>query len=205
MRMVVFMLKFSTISEGLTQVIKSNNIATDETKLEQIEYGIYMAISEIVKIAAILIISAFLNIIPYTLTAMVVFGTHRVFIGGFHAKTHWGCFLLYAGIVLGTIFVSFHLNINMIILCMLIYPICMLIAYKYAPADIANKPVASKKQRRYLRTGGFIFLTLVFVSALIVPQPYANILVIVTLIECITMLPIVYRITGNKYGWEEVE
>jgi accessory gene regulator protein AgrB len=56
------MFKFDYISEGLTKSIKHNNIISDEVKLEQVEYGIYMLISEIVKLAIILIISALLNI-----------------------------------------------------------------------------------------------------------------------------------------------
>lgn len=199
------MFKFDYISEGLTKSIKHNNIISDEVKLEQVEYGIYMLISEIVKLAIILIISALLNIFVYSAVAIIIFGIHRGFIGGVHAKTHWGCFLSYSAIIFGTLLISLYLNVNMLILFFTLYPVCMFIAYKYAPADIANKPIVSKRQRRYLRAGGFIFLTLVFISSLFVPQPYANILVFISLAECITMLPIVYSITGNKYGNKEVE
>ncbi|HHW48400.1 MAG TPA: accessory regulator AgrB [Clostridiaceae bacterium] len=197
------MLKISDISEGLTDIIKKE-MNVDETKAEQIEYGIYMFISETVKIAVVLIIAAILNIFKYTVIAIIIFGIHRGFIGGVHAKTHWGCFLSYNAIIFGTLFLSFNLNINKIVLALVLYPICMLIAYLYAPADILNKPVISKRQRRYLRTGGFIFLTIVFALAIFVPQPYSNILMIITIIECITMLPIIYKITGNEYGRKEV-
>lgn len=199
------MFKFNCISESLTKSIKYNNIISDEVKLEQVEYGIYMLLSEVVKLAVILIISALLNMFVYSVVAIVIFGIHRGFIGGVHAKTHWGCFLSYCAIIFGTLFISLYLNVTMLILFFTLYPVCMFIVYKYAPADIANKPVVSKMQKRYLRTGGFIFLTLVFISSLFVPQPYGNILVFISLAECITMLPIVYSITGNKYGNEEVE
>jgi len=162
-----------------------------------------MAVSEIVKIAAVLIIAAILNVFGYALIAMVIFGIHRGFIGGVHAKTHWGCFLSYCAIIFGTVYSSIHLVVNKVLLCAVLYPLCMLAAYLYAPADIENKPVISKRQRRYLRAGGFAFLTLVFAAALFLPQPYANILIFITSVECITMLPIVYRLTGNKYGYRK--
>ena len=197
------MLKISDISEGLTDIIKKE-MKVDETKAEQIEYGIYLFISETIKIAAVLILAAILDIFKYTVIAILVFGIHRGLIGGVHAKTHWGCFLSYNVIVFGTVFLSFHLNINKIIMALVLYPICMLIAYLYAPADILNKPVVSKKQRRYLRRGGFIFLTIVFTLAIFIPQPYSNILMIISIAVCIMMLPIIYKITGNEYGRKEV-
>jgi len=197
------MLKISNISEGLTEIIKKE-MDVDEIKAEQIEYGIYMFISETIKVAAVLIIASIFNIFKYTVLTIVIFGIHRGFIGGVHAKTHWGCFLSYCAIIFGTLFLSFNLNINKTIMVLVLYPICMIIAYLYAPADILNKPVVSKRQRRYLRTGGFIFLTIVFVTAIFLPQPYSNILMIITIIECITMLPIIYKITGNEYGRKEV-
>ena len=198
------MLKISNISEGLTEVIRKN-MPIDDVKAEQIEYGIYMTISEVIKISVILLISALLDVLLYTVVTMLVFGTHRNFIGGVHAKTHWGCFVSYGVITLGTVYASMYLNIDKALLCVLIYPICMLIAYKYAPADITNKPVASRRQRRNLRIGGFTFMTVVFVAALFLPHPYSNLLIVVSLIECITMLPIVYKITGNEYGRKEVQ
>ena len=66
------MFKFDYISEGLTKSIKHNNIISDEVKLEQVEYGIYMLISEIVKLAIILIISALLNIFVYSAVAIII-------------------------------------------------------------------------------------------------------------------------------------
>lgn len=205
MSKVRLMFKISDISEGLTEIIR-RNLSMDEVKLEQIEYGIYMAISETTKVVAVLIIAALLDIFKYAVLTIVVFGIHRGFIGGVHAKTHWGCFLSYCAIIFGSVYSALYLvylDLNRIVIFIVLYPLCMLIAYKYAPADIENKPVVSKRQRRYLRIGGFIFLSLVFLASLFVPQPYANILVFITLIECITMLPIVYRITGNKYGYRE--
>jgi len=85
------MLKISDISESLTEIIKKE-MDVDEIKAEQIEYGIYMFISETIKIAAVLIIAAIFNIFKYAVLTIVIFGIHRGFIGGVHAKTHWGCF-----------------------------------------------------------------------------------------------------------------
>lgn len=198
------MIKISHVSEGLTAAIK-RNMPVDEVKAEQIEYGIYMTISEVIKIAAIIIISKLVGVLNYSIVAILIFGVHRGFIGGVHAKTHWGCFISYSIIIFGTIYTSLFLNVDIFILCALLYPICMIIAYKYAPADILNKPVVSKKQRRYLRTGGFAFLTLCFVSSLFLTQPYANITIIITFVECVTMLPIVYKLTKNEYGRREAE
>lgn len=203
MKLVIEMLRISNISEGLTKKIREN-LVVDDTRAEQIEYGIYMAISELVKLGAILILSAIFNLLVYALAAIVIFGVHRNFIGGVHAKTHWGCFLSYSVIVFGPILASTHIHVSPVWL-LSIYPVCLWIGYLYAPADIFNKPVLSMKQRSSLRRNGFIFLTLVFAAVLAVPWPYSNILAIITLVEYTTILPVVYKITGNEYGKKEVK
>ncbi len=197
------MIKLTYISEALTAAIK-RNITIDDTKAEQIEYGIYMAASEAIKLSILVIISLFLGIFPYVILATVIFGTHRGFIGGVHAKTHIGCFLMHSGIMLGTVYASLFVEIDKFILLLPSFLFCMTVIYIYAPADILNKPVVSKKQRKRLRTGGFTFMSLVFAAAFIVPQIYARVLIFVSVAECITMLPMVYKITGNEYGGKEV-
>lgn len=196
------MITISTISEGLTSKIRQTIPETDDAKAEIIEYGIYMIISEITKIAAILIVATLLNVLTYAILTIVVFGLLRNFAGGIHAKTHWGCFISYSVIVFGTVYSSISLQYtSKFLLVAVLYPVCFCILYFYSPADILNKPVLSKKQRKKLRIGSFTFLTAAFILYLItVPQPYANLIVFASFIECLTLLPVVYKLSGNKYG-----
>ncbi|MCR4435983.1 MAG: accessory gene regulator B family protein [Clostridiales bacterium] len=198
------MITISTISEGLTAKIRESIPTTDE-KAEIIEYGIYMIISEFTKIAAILIISALLGITLYSLIAILAFGFLRSFAGGVHAKSHWGCFISYCIIIFGAISISLLLkDVSRIVQAAVLYPIDFFFLYLYSPADVINKPVISKKQRKQLRTGSFILLTLMFLFYLfLVPQPYANAIAWACTLECLTLLPIVYKVTGNKYGTEK--
>lgn len=197
------MLQISSISQGLTDII-AKSLPTDDDMKEKIEYGLYMIISESLKLSLVAVISIFLGVFHYAAFSILVFGIYRAFLGGVHAKTHLGCLLSYSALLFTIIYTSINIEIFNRLIYLLVYPFCFLVAWRYAPADIEEKPVHSKKQRRYLRIGGFIYLTAVFGASFCLPHPFANILIATSIIECITMLPIVYRITGKKNSMMEV-
>ena len=77
-------------------------------------------------------------------------------------------------------------------------------AYKYAPADLPQKPIKSKRQRKQLRAGGFILLTILFTSSIFVTQIWSNIIVYTCFVQALFMTPLAYKLSKNKYGREEV-
>lgn len=194
---------FSKISNYMTDLIYETLPNVDPERREVIEYGVYMTVSEIIKIGLLLIIAAILHIIPYVLGVIVIYGIQRTFLGGVHAKTHLGCIITHIAIVFSVLALSFLSQIDRGWLMLCIVPFSYVSAYKYAPADMPQKPVNSKKQRMQLRIGGFILLTILFTAAYFLEHAWSNIILFTCLIQAVLMTPMVYRITKNKYGREE--
>jgi accessory gene regulator B len=198
------MTMFDKISNYMTDMIYSTlpNIAPE--RREVIEYGVYMTVSELVKITLILLISILLGIVHYVMAVVVVYGIQRTFLGGIHAKTHLGCMVTHSAIVFGVSAAAIHLRIDSLYLMLAVVPFSYVTAYLYAPADLPQKPVKSKKQRKQLRVGGFILLTLLFAASWFLPGTWSRLILFTCFIQALFMTPIAYKISKNKYGREEV-
>ena len=195
---------FSKISNYITDLIYDTLPDVQPERREIIEYGVYMTVSEIVKISLIIIVSIILHIFPYVFGVIAVFGVLRTFLGGTHAKSHWGCILTHSTIVFGVVALSFVSGIDRLYILPLVAPFSYFTAYKYAPADLPQKPVKSKRQRKQLRIGGAVLLMILFTASVFTPQIWSNIILFTCFIQALLMTPLAYKITKNKYGREEV-
>ena len=193
---------FSKISNYITDQIYATVSGIELEKREVIEYGAYMTLSEISKIAILLIIAAIMNVFIYAIGAIFIFGFLRMTLGGIHAKTHWGCIISYFSFIFGTIAVSLIFRADRIIIDAIAIPYVLIVTYLYAPADLPVKPVVSKIQRKRLRTIGFILLTALFTGAQFVGPVWFNIFMLTCVIQSTLMTPVIYKITNNKYGKE---
>lgn len=194
---------FNKISNYVTNMIYETLPNVDPERREIIEYGVHMTLSEIVKIGFLIILAAILRIVPYVLGVIIVYGVQRTLLGGLHAKTHLGCMITYSVMVFGIVALSLFSQIDRLYLLLVIAPFSYITAYKYAPADMPQKPVNSKKQRKQLRIGGFILLTILFTAAIFLDKPWSNIILFTCFIQAAFMTPLLYKITGSKYGREE--
>ena len=74
----------------------------------------------------------------------------------------------------------------------------------YAPADTENVPIISKKERKNKKIMSYITLVLTLaVSLIIKDNTISNILIIGVIIQTITITRVAYKLTNNKYGYEE--
>ncbi len=193
----------SKISNYITDQIYITLPDVKPEKREIIEYGAYMALSEISKISLLLIISAIFNVFLYVTGIICIFGFLRINLGGIHAKSHLGCLISYFLFVFGILAASLYLTDNKIIIDVIVIPFSFVVAYLYAPADMPVKPVSSKKQRKRLRISGFIVMAALYIAAQFTGPIWFNIIMFTNLLVSVLMTPLVYKITNNKYAWEE--
>lgn len=197
------------ICDKLTYLIKINvNGITDE-KAEIINFGIKSIVSEITKFSILITIAYMLGILRYTLVALIGFGIYRSFAGGFHAKTHLECFLSTSFIVFSNVYISLNIlpNVkNIELLYIIIFLTNCLIIYKYAPADVEEKPILSKRLRKRLKIQSYIVMGLVFFAALVVidNRTITNMLILSTMFESLTMLPVSYKLMRCRHGCENM-
>ncbi len=187
----------------MTDMIYETLPNVDPDRREVIEYGVYMIASEIVKIGLVITLGIILGILPYVVGTIAVCGIQRTFLGGIHSKTHLGCVITQTSIVFGVLTASFISNINRLYILIPVAVFSLITAYKYAPADLPQKPVKSKRQRKQLRIGGFVLLAALFTASCFVPRVWSNIIIFSCVTQAFFMTPLAYRITNNKYGREE--
>jgi accessory gene regulator B len=194
---------FSKISNYITDQIYLTIPDVKPEKREIIEYGAYMALSEISKITLLLIVSAIFHVFLYVLGIISIFGFLRMNLGGIHAKTHLGCLISYFLFTFGILAGALYLTNYRLIIDLIVIPFSFAVAYLYAPADMPVKPVASKKQRKRLRISGFILMVVLYISAQFAGQIWFNVIMLTNFLVSVLMTPVIYKITNNKYAWEE--
>ena len=178
---------------------------TDE-KAEIIQYGLEILFGELPKIILLLGIGFLLGIGWYMIFAYVALMPYRAMSGGFHLHTHLGCVLGSAIVYYGNIIISRFLildNLQKYILIGLSLIFGALMVSMYAPADTENVPIISKKERKTKKILSYITLAVTLIVAAVIPEPIlANILIIGSLIQSISISRIAYILTKNKYGHE---
>lgn len=180
-----------------------------DEKAEIILYGLQLIIGEIPKLFIMFGLSFLLGIGWYMVFLYIALLPYRSVSGGFHLHTHLGCILGSAIFYYGNIYLSKFLVLDsiqkyIIIVLGLIFGLLMI--SMYAPADTENLPIISKKERKMKKILSYITLVLTLgVAVFIQDSTISNILIFGTIIQTISITRIAYKITGNKYGYEEYE
>ena len=143
-----------------------------------------------------------------TLLAFILLLPYKTASGGFHLKTHLGCFLCTNIVYCGNAYIStiwnFPNDMIKIITILAIWIFGMIMVSIYSPADTENLPILTKKERKTKKILSYIFLTINMIVALFIPNTIiSNLIIIGTLIQSISITKIAYILTKNKYGYEE--
>lgn len=193
--------------EFLTNKIRKQMPEIDDEKAEVIMYGIQLIVGEIPKIFLMFALGIILGLWWQTLLAFFLILPYKVCSGGFHLKTHLGCFLCTNIIYCGNAFLStiwnFPNNIVKYITILAIWIFGILMVSLYAPADTENLPILTKRERKTKKVLSYIFLTInMIVAAFIINNVISNIIIFGTLIQTFSITRVAYKLTRNEYGYE---
>ena len=191
----------------LTNKIRKNTPDMDNEKAEVINFGLQLIIGEVPKLFLLIAVAFLLGIGPLTLLAFILILPFKSASGGFHLKTHLGCFvgtlLFYCGNVLVSKSIVFEPSYLKYIVILLVWVFGIAMCKKYAPADTENVPILSNKERKKKRILSYITLTISLIVAAIVPNStISNIIIIGMFMQSITITKLAYQLTKNKYGHE---
>lgn len=192
----------------LTNKIRKQMPEINDEQAEIILYGIQLIVGEIPKMFLMFGTGIILGLWWQTILAFFLLLPYKVTSGGFHLKTHLGCFictnLVYCGnAYLSTIY-NFPNEIAKYITILLIWIFGIIMVSIYAPADTENLPILTKKERKTKKILSYIFLSINMLVALFIPNTViSNLLIFGSLIQTISITKIAYIITKNKYGYEE--
>ena len=194
------------ICNSLTKKIIQSVDGYDESKADEINFGLQLLIGEVPKFFIILILALLLHMFKLTLISFLIILPYRTFSGGFHLNTHLGCIIVTSLLYIGTPFLASILNFNnnikyILIAITFIFSFAMIA--KYAPADTENVPVLQKKERRKRKIWSFVIVGVELVVAIFIPyKVVSNMIIIGILVQTLTLTKLAYKITKNKYGYE---
>lgn len=190
----------------LTSKIKENVENIDEEKELIINFGVKLIFGELPKIIILFIIGFILGIGWYTLILFFLLAPYRSFTGGFHLKTHLGCMIttsiLYLIPIILAKFISIPQNF-LYISIILIGILSIILITKYAPADTENIPILSVKERKSKKIKAYIALAILLAISILIPDKIISWMLIYGIfLQNLTILPISYKLTKNKHGYE---
>lgn len=179
----------------------------DDEKAEVINYGLQLIIGEVPKIILLFAVAIILDIGWYVIFAYITMLPYKIVAGGFHLKTNIGCTIGTFVVYYGNVLLSKALEIGFETKCLvalIIWIFSMIMINLYAPADTINLPILRKKERRLKKILSYIFATLTLIVGLVIKDnTLSNILIINVLIESFCISKLVYKITRNRYGYQE--
>lgn len=194
------------ICNSLTKKIIDSVEGYDETKADEINFGLQLIIGEIPKFFITIFLAIILHLVKLTIISFIIILPYRMFSGGFHLKTHLGCIIATNAMYIGTPYLASILNFSSEIKYILIaitFIFSFVMIDKYAPADTENVPVLQKKERKKRKIISFAIAGIELIMAIIIPyKVISNIIIFGILIQTATITKLAYRITKNKYGYE---
>ena len=196
------------LCDYLTERIKNEMKEVDEQKAEVINYGLHLVLGETPKIFIILLVAYLLGVLQLTIITLLIILPYKTFSGGVHLKTHMGCIIATSTMYIGTAYISKIIVFNelfmkyIIVFAVWVFSIVMILLY--APADTENVPILRAKERKMKKILSFIIMTTTLIVGLIIKDTIiSNILIFGTLIQTITITRFIYKLTNNKYGYEQ--
>jgi accessory gene regulator B len=191
----------------ITEKIKSKVTDIDEERELVINFGVRLIFGELPKILILFIIGFLLNMGWQTLLLFFLIAPYRSFTGGIHLKTHLGCMITTSILYLLPIILSKYILISnkniLYILAGLITIFSIILIAKYAPADTENMPILRKKEIKSKKIKSYI--ALVILLSIIIFNPYKQfsyMIIYAIFLQNLTVLPISYKLTNNKHGYE---
>lgn len=192
----------------MTNKIKENSSDMDEEKEMVINFGVKLIFGELPKILILFLIGFILGIGWYTLLAFLLLCPYRSFTGGFHLKTHLGCMICTTLLYCGPVVLAKYTNITpdyiKYIIIAIIGVVSIILITIYAPADTENIPIISKKDRKRKKILAYVSLIILILISIFIPDKIISQMLIYGIaFQTLTITRIAYKITNNKYGYEE--
>lgn len=195
------------ICNRLTLRIRKEIPDVDDERAEIINYGLQLLIGEIPKTLIIIGIAWILGVLDLTILALILMLPYRTASGGVHLKTHIGCIIATSVFYIGNAVLSKYIVLEKIVQYIItgaIWLFSMIMIKLYAPADTEAVPILRKKERKIKKILSYITMSVSLIIALLINNTIiSNILIFGTLFQTITITRFMYKITGNKYGYEE--
>lgn len=156
-----FIHKWSFIcARYLTKQINENH-----EKRRVFYYGFQVIIGALVKIILLVGISLLFGSLLPSLVAVTVFGSFRMFGGGYHMNTYGKCIAISLGLfiligILAQYTYKYWINSELIILVIVTLITALFVTFKWVPKDTPNNPITEVKKIQKFKRLSIIYILL---------------------------------------------
>ncbi len=186
---------------------KDEKVEGDEREI--MLFGVTRIVEDIPKYTLIILISCYLGVIKRVGIVFLITLLYKVFVGGAHARTNLGCFVVSTLYFLIPAFLPKYLNIGnkvIYILYSIVFIFSLYVIINIVPADTEEIPILNKNKRKLMKCLAFISLIGIYILVLIINNNvlYKITLTTVFLIDLVAIKP-VYKMFRCKYSYESEE
>ena len=196
-----------TICNKLTSRIRKEMPEINDERAEVINYGLQLIIGEIPKLIIIITIAYILKVLDLSILVLILLLPYRTVSGGVHLQSHLGCIVATSVFYIGNAVLSKYIVLTKTveyIITGIVWMFSMIMIKLYAPADTEEVPILRKKERTTKKILSYIVMTLSLIASLIIKNTViSNLLLFGVLFQTVAITRLMYKITGNKYGYEE--
>lgn len=196
-----------TICNKLTSRIRKEMPDINDERAEVINYGLQLIIGEIPKLIIIITIAYILKVLDLSILVLILLLPYRTVSGGVHLQSHLGCIVATSVFYIGNAVLSKYIVLTKTveyIITGIVWMFSMIMIKLYAPADTEEVPILRKKERTTKKILSYIVMTLSLIASLIIKNTViSNLLLFGVLFQTVAITRLMYKITGNKYGYEE--
>lgn len=170
-----------------------------QDKLEVIEYGLEGLYLTFSKIILITLLSIILGILRKTLLLILFYNIIRFSSFGLHAKKSSHCLIMSTSLFVGVVYICDYVYLPLLVKTIMSI-ICILLIYKYAPADTEKRPLINKKKRKKYKIMSLISSMIFSILIVIFNEYRISSYLLFGMIEATLMiLPISYKILDLPY------
>lgn len=167
----------------------------NELKRCKIEYSIELILTNMEKILVLLLVFGIGGKLEPFLCVFTVLIFTRMFLGGLHMKTYWGClffsvFYFFIAVMIGGN-IAFPLEVK----CLL-FLVSIGMMFKFAPLPAVHNPHYSNKQKKGIKLKGVICLVIIFLFSLFI-KGYSDYIVAVLVLQQIETILVMSKLDEN--------
>ncbi|MBU3146385.1 accessory gene regulator B family protein [Clostridium sp. CF012] len=170
----------------IKKISETNSHFTD-LELKKMEYGLLCLFDEVTKIIPYYIMFCLFSLQQYYIVVFMFFCPIRLFSGGYHAKTYWGCFFISLVNYWIMIIVGKYITINAII-SIIVLTGSVLLVYIFSPVDNINKRIKSGERRKKLKYFSVVVTVLLSGLCYLIPGRFFTTAVLSILVAVIMMM-----------------
>jgi len=170
----------------------------DEDDRAIVEYGITATVLNLPKTIFVILVGKKIGLLKPVLLMFLFISFIRNYSRGIHARTPFACFAVGTGIYLGAAYMSKVLTIPKRIYNA-IFAYCFLVYAKYSPSGTEVNPVY-RDQIKPLKIRSLLCITIYYVIGTFTAGVVRNIAALSAVVQTISILPITYKLAGQKGG-----